>query len=152
MLEKKLQEYRINAPTGTEVLAQGDEIIELEFTYRATKNEGSVSTKRSHVDFSWNEIFSLLSPLMLNEAAESELINVINRLIKSKQVKVDGLKYTNHNIVETYFHTLIIQFKALGLIVQSKKNKSVKDTETYWSLTPYGDTIMTQLRAIKRNA
>lgn len=39
----------------------------------------------------------------------------------------------------------------MGLITKSVKNRSVKDTETYWKLTPYGDEIMTRLRAIKRD-
>jgi len=28
--------------------------------------------------------------------------------------------------------------------------RSVKDTNTYWALTPYGDHLMTQLRAVRR--
>jgi hypothetical protein len=27
----------------------------------------------------------------------------------------------------------------------------VKDTDTYWTLTPYGDEVMTRLRAIRRD-
>jgi hypothetical protein len=46
--------------------------------------------------------------------------------------------------------TCIIQFRALGLVRESQKTRSIKDTNTYWSLTPYGDQLMTQLRALKR--
>ena len=34
------------------------------------------------------------------------------------------------------FGTLIIQLKALGLIVKSERARSVKDKGTYWTLTP----------------
>jgi len=38
----------------------------------------------------------------------------------------------------------------LGLITKSTKNRSVKDTATYWTLTAYGDNQLTRLRAIRR--
>ncbi|ECL2125438.1 hypothetical protein FSE01_15760, partial [Salmonella enterica subsp. enterica] len=46
--------------------------------------------------------------------------------------------------------TIKVQFRALGLMVQSERNRSVKDKGTYWTLTPYGENLMTTLRAIKR--
>ena len=48
--------------------------------------------------------------------------------------------------------TCVVQFRALGLIRVSVKQRSVKDTNTYWRLTPYGDHLMTQLLAIKRSS
>ena len=51
---------------------------------------------------------------------------------------------------EDDFQTIKVQLRALGLIVKSDKTRSVKDTATYWSLTPYGSDLMTQLRAIRR--
>lgn len=48
------------------------------------------------------------------------------------------------------FHTIIVQLRALGLITKSVKNRSVKDKNTYWRLTPYGENVMTRLRAIRR--
>ncbi len=38
----------------------------------------------------------------------------------------------------------------MGLIVISNKNHSVTDTHKYWSLTDYGDYIMTQLIAKRK--
>ena len=34
---------------------------------------------------------------------------------------------------------------------KSEKARSVKDSGTYWTLTPYGDEVMTRLRAIRSN-
>jgi predicted MarR family transcription regulator len=48
------------------------------------------------------------------------------------------------------FQTIKIQLRALGLITKSTKSRSVKDTATYWTLTPFGDTVMTRLRAIQK--
>lgn len=37
---------------------------------------------------------------------------------------------------------------ALGLIQKSVRKRSLKDTGTYWSLTPYGEHYATVLKAI----
>jgi plasmid replication initiation protein len=152
ILEKKLLEIRTSAPGGTENLAQGEDLYEFEFTYKATKKDRTFKNQRATFKITWDEMFSLISPLMINEAAESDLKSVINSIIKSRAdvILESSTTMQDPKIIQTYFHTLLVQFKALGLIIQSKKNKSVKDTETYWTLTPYGDTIMTKLRAIKK--
>ena len=46
--------------------------------------------------------------------------------------------------------TCVVQLRALGLIKENQKPRSVKDTRTYWTLTPYGDHLMVQLRALRR--
>lgn len=46
--------------------------------------------------------------------------------------------------------TCIVQLRALGLIKENDRKRSVKDIGTYWTLTPYGNTLMVQLRAVRR--
>jgi hypothetical protein len=46
--------------------------------------------------------------------------------------------------------TVVVQFRALGLIEHSVRPRSVRDTTTYWRLTKHGDNLMTNLRAIRR--
>ena len=48
------------------------------------------------------------------------------------------------------FNTIKVQLLALRLMKKSDRNRSVKDKASYWTLTPYGDSVMTQLRAIRR--
>lgn len=48
------------------------------------------------------------------------------------------------------YNQIKVQLKALGLISLSSKKRSAKDSGTYWTLTPYGDFVMTQLLAIRR--
>jgi len=50
------------------------------------------------------------------------------------------------------FQTIKVQLRALGLITKSDKARSVKDVTAYWTLTPYGDEMMTRLRAIRRDS
>lgn len=51
-------------------------------------------------------------------------------------------------LLEDDFQTIKIQLLALGLIQKSSKRRSLKDTATYWSLTPYGEHYLTVLKAI----
>jgi hypothetical protein len=46
------------------------------------------------------------------------------------------------------FQTIKVQLRALGLIQMSVKKRSLKDSDTYWSLTPYGEHYATVLKAI----
>ena len=46
--------------------------------------------------------------------------------------------------------SILIQFKALGLIEKSIRKRLLKDGSTYWKLTNKGDHEITKLRAIPK--
>jgi len=162
-LRKRIEELNIElelvqntVPEGTENLAQGEDIFTIKFHFHEFKSEvdfhGMPHTGK--VKVTWNEIFYTISPSMINESSEKKLIRVLETLIKEKvgnRIKERFKSSTIRNFVihSDSFQTIIVQLRALGLISKSLKNRSVKDTETYWELTPYGDTIMTRLRAIE---
>jgi hypothetical protein len=58
---------------------------------------------------------------------------------------LEGFKFDDFTL-----DTCVVQFRALGLIRDNKRARSVKDTSTYWTLTPFGDYTMVQLRALRR--
>jgi hypothetical protein len=96
---------------------------------------------------------------MIDEAAERDLAAALNELIREhaysglKSMKaLAKLNLMDFQIDVKVFQTIKIQLRALGLIVKSNKTRSVKDTGTYWTLTAYGDTVMTRLRAIRKDA
>ena len=62
------------------------------------------------------------------------------------------VKVMRFEISDVDYQTLKIQFRALGYITKSTKARSVKDTSTYWTLTTFGDTVMTRLRAQRKQA
>ena len=65
-----------------------------------------------------------------------------------------GLKdatFSDFAVQDQSFQTIKVQLRALGLIARSERPRSVKDTSTYWTLTPYGDTVMNNLRAVRRS-
>ena len=157
-LQAELARSRTTAPKGTEDLAQGDELHTLRYSF---SSENSINYDRSNwtgtFQATWNEMFAVLAPLMINEASDYTLMEGLDRfsgdrnrnnLAKDKDLKDCTLRSFSLNRED--FQTIKVQLRALGLIAKSEKARSVKDVTTYWTLTPYGDEVMTRLRAIKR--
>lgn len=158
-LQTELSRARISAPKGSEGLAQGDEEHSIGFSFSAkTPGEYGSKTWSSRFSPTWNEMFACIAPLMIHEATEPALKNALDNLAETENFerlsadkKLARQALRNFHISEDDFQTIKVQLRALGLIAKSDKARSVKDSGTYWTLTPYGDEIMTQLRAIRRN-
>lgn len=156
-LEGQLAAARTEAPVGTERLAQGDDAIDIECTFKAyPPGQAFGATTYNHeVTLTWNDIFAAIAPLMIDEAPESALTAAISPLLAEigrEELKgeenLQGKTIRDWKISSDSFQTVKVQLRALELIKQSTRNHGVKDTKTYWTLTPYGDTVMTKLRAI----
>lgn len=159
-LRGRLEAIAREAPQGSEKLAQGDDEVELSFDFYAThKKTGEGYTCTSSLFFTWNDLFSCIAPEMIYECSEFDIERAVTGLVASyKDIVLDKPKFSGLTKAAGFvlnredFNQIIVQFRALGLICLStkKKNRSARDTSTYWSLTPYGDFIMTQLLAIKK--
>jgi hypothetical protein len=158
-LQTELSRARISAPKGSEGLAQGDEEHSISFFFAATPpGQYQSSTWSSTFTPTWNEIFACIAPLMIHEATEPALKTALDSLSETESFERlrEDKKLARHalrsfRISQDDFQTIKVQLRALGLIAKNDKARSVKDSGTYWTLTPYGDEIMTQLRAIRRN-
>ena len=169
-LEVGIQASRETAPAGSETLAQGDDLFQVDFTVLATEKKtvtafDLISNPPERIIYndnfkaSWNDIFSAVAPLMIDEAPDYKIKDGLNsfarernreRLQKRKDLALYGL--SEFEVKDDSFQTIKVQFRALGLISKSQRPRSVKDTDTYWALTPYGDAVMTRLRAIRRDS
>lgn len=158
LLNEEIAKSKTKAPEGTEEFSQGDDIIPIEFTFTAEGDwkTGSVSYQTT-IDLTWNEIFAEISPLMIDESTEGPIkakINSIIRLRKYKELekiyKKDNRVPNDFKIKDNDYQTIKIQFRALNLITESIRKRGVHDKSSYWTLTPYGDTMMTRLRAIRK--
>lgn len=140
-LKQQLDKARTTAPEGSDGLQQGEDPFTLNFSYYwGGQHEADVK-------LTWNQCFYLLAPLMLDESTEESLQKELEEYLK---LQVDQRPRTlTVNSVD--FQTMKVQFVALGLITKSEKKRSIKDSGTYWSLTPYGETKMMQLRALRRS-
>lgn len=157
-LRKLLEDLRTKAPDGADILAQGDDEIELTFvTHFLNKIEKRYIDEYEYT-FTWNELFKVVAPYLVNECSEETILDALNIYIKEKhedEIKLFKKENNVKKIVKTYvkgsnFQILKVQFQALGLIQKGIKNRSLKDSSNYWKLTSYGEHIMTQLVAIKK--
>ena len=157
----ELEKSKNKAPEGTENLSSGNDIVEINFSFEARAEWIGVGSRAekytSKVGLIWDEVFAEISPLMIDEATEWTIEKKINEIIRkkrfddlAKRFKKENRTPNNFAITDTDFQTIKIQFRALGYITESVKKRSLRDSGTYWSLTPYGDTIMTRLRAIRK--
>jgi len=156
-LEAQLSEVQTEAPQGTENLAQGDDDFRVLFSFDSPTGEldfDHETHKETHT-LTWNEIFYAVLPRMMNEAAEHEIQSDLSELIESRTKEVVQGRFgpfglSNFWVDRNTFRTILVQLKALGLITKSIRQRSVNDKSTYWKLTPYGETMITRLRAIRK--
>lgn len=159
-LQGELSRARISAPKGSEGLAQGDEEHHVRFTFSATPPDAwaSAATWSASFNPTWNDLFAQIAPLMIHEAPEPELKSALDSFseVENMERLHEEKKLARHSlgrfrISPDDFQTIKVQLRALGLITKNDKTRSVKDSGTYWTLTPYGDEVMTRLRAIRRD-
>jgi hypothetical protein len=96
---------------------------------------------------------------MVNESEENVLETQLNVLIQDNDITHISTEKENAGKVISKFHInnndfqiIKIQLRALGLIAKSIRNRGIKDQGNYWTLTSYGDNVMTRLIAIKKDA
>jgi hypothetical protein len=162
-LQQELSQVRTAAPQGSENLAQGDDTQLIRFTVHAIYSDplqafGDTQEQTLEERFrpTWNSIFSVVAPLMIDEAKEATMASALNSLITTANLDRLRKKLPDHRLTlqidKEDFQTIKVQLRALGLIARSQKSRSLKDVATYWTLTPYGDEVMTRLRAVPRRA
>jgi ribosomal protein L30E len=161
-LKQQIEDTKTKAPKGSEELAQGyDEII---LNYTCESNDGtkydfeSTHSWKGIINTTWNDVFAQIAPHLISEINEHQIKNTLNKFIEKlgtekleKQDDAKVHKFKSFVINKDDYQTIKVQLRALGLITQSVQKRAVSDKGTYWTLTPYGDTVMNQLRAIQRD-
>lgn len=158
-LEAEANAARFRPPAGTEDFRQGEDVLVLETTFNAYPYGDILHTQHyeGKIHLTWNQLFAAVAPSLITEGSLREVRAALKRVVTQRGREVFGREKNlrdheleSFTVQEHDLETVIIQFRALGLIRESARQRSVKDKETYFTLTPYGDTVMTQLRAIRR--
>lgn len=148
-----------SASTGVDIseLSQGDDDFEIEVLAKGKEDYFNYKKQPYKTSFTWNQIFSVLAPLLIDEERDLALKKRLNEfLLKDNAAEIwkfDGFSVCEEidcYIDKTSYETIIIQLRALDLIQKSQRNRSVKDKQTYWCLTEHGDNVMVGLRAIRK--
>ena len=138
-LNKKVRQYEENEPEGIQDLAQSEDKVAISFYSNMGVTEELVLT--------WNNLFSLIGPLMIIECSELKIKNVLDEYFKVSVMKGSGTWL----IYEDHFQGIKVQLLALGLIRESARTHSTADTNNYWSLTPWGKNLLMRLKAIRKD-
>lgn len=161
-LEKEAEATRDQPPVGIEALAQGEDRFEFHIEFVARKKISSYPYSEdtgytATINPTWNAIFGAVAPTMINEATDESLRKALRAFLEHDSLKAyrDQKAFKGQTLEYFKFQsdaiqTCIVQLRALGLIKENDRKRSLKDTGTYWTLTPYGNTLMVQLRAIRR--
>lgn len=161
-LEERLNTTLGISPAGTEHFSQGEDTIELKYSFNVYEDAKSYNAKASYVDtftVTWNALFSTLSPLLIDEASDRALKQELDSFAKNQNIEhlqeqkvLKGSTLKNFSLNDADFNTIKVQLLALKLISKStkKKTRSVSDRNAYWMLTSYGEVVMMSLRAIKK--
>lgn len=162
-LEAALNADVTKPPKGTEDLQQGDDLLDVPVGFVSRDPDDNSYGHPNDERFTgvihptWHEIFAAVAPTMINETSDAKLrsdfktffgAQTLAAFRPDKRFKKRILR--DPSCRDDTIDTCIVQFRALGLIRENQKARSVKDTRTYWTLTPYGDQLMTQLRALRR--
>jgi len=157
-LERELEAERTAPPPGTEDLLQGEDTFEIGFHFSARKHGTYSDTSyQATIEPSWNESFAGVAPKMIYEASDTDLRAAFRSHFTALAIAdFQGDKdLKNHQLRDFRFKnedfdTCIVQLRALGLIADSQRKRSVRDAGTYWTLTPFGDRQMVILRALRK--
>ena len=148
-----------SASTGIDILelSQGEDEFEIEVLAKGKVDYFDYNDQPFEASFTWNKMFSVLAPLLIDEESEPALKKRLNEFLLKENAdeiwKLDGFsgcKEISCYIDKTSYETIIVQLRALDLIQKSQRNRSVKDKQTYWCLTEHGDNVMVGLRAIRK--
>jgi hypothetical protein len=159
-LEAELIKLKTEAPPGTEELLHGEDTFDLDYSFKAQPNGGSYSSRVEYtagISPTWDEIFAGVAPALISEASDRDLRRAFSRHFEQMaRANLAGDKDLQDYALDAFAFedkdtdTCIVQLRALGLIRESDRKRSVTDTSKYWTLTPYGDRLMVQLRALRR--
>lgn len=147
-LQSELAAIKLNGPEGTEKLSQGDETIDI----TVSANLDAYQSRRETVVFSWNRIFVAIGPSMIDDSPEIYIKHLLEQAITKEinnHLSPTTKKYIRCDIGQDIWGVILVQLKALGLMKLSTKKRS-GGHDTYWSLTPYGDMLLTRLVAIPK--
>jgi hypothetical protein len=161
-LEKEQASDAARPPKGTEDLVQGDDTFRIDFDFTSRDPTDPYPYEKDRpweawIEPSWNDIFGVIAPMMIHESSDAEVRKAIQGFIIERAKRefqddkdLKGMQFMKFVFRSQQIETILVQFRALSLIEESARPRSVKDTRTYWRLTKHGDNLMTKLRAIRR--
>ncbi|WP_020469169.1 DUF4062 domain-containing protein [Zavarzinella formosa] len=151
-LEKQLAKTDVKTDVDFGSLSQGEDKISFDMIVEEYQSgNGRVTRSSRPLQTTWNAVFGKISPNLLNGVSDESLKEAIREALHEMAYRSGmtsnasaSISVPNDNV-----NSCLLQFRALNLI-QVKTPGTLKD-DTIWDLTPRGDQLMVELRALKRD-
>lgn len=145
-LQKAFNENKAQTELNVVDIADMDSKFTVHGKYKVYRQGSQTSEYKFECEISWKEMFSLISPYLVeyfNESgAESKLATCL--------LEMQGKSGSSVSINDQEFRTIKIQFEAYGLI-RTERLKTVKGSmATFWKLTEKGKKLMIESRVVRR--
>lgn len=149
VLRAQLDEYRRLA--SEEQRSERDRIIKALQTNRISIHFWFAGEKdwSQPVTFTLYRIFLLLGPSLMIEMSTMQGLDDLAWMLLDDNSKTLRSEYP---IPKNAFQGIFADFTTLGLVEPSKRKHLAKDTDEYWSLSPCGREILTEIRRARLDA
>ncbi|MDO8729014.1 MAG: hypothetical protein Q7K26_03960 [bacterium] len=157
-LMRAMESLAFAKPQGSDILAQGDEEVSIEYTLTATDRSKGYPYEHQRCVFvevfSWATLLKAFGPYFLTKSKLSNLKSALNRVLKARaadtaEVKFPELEFGAASIAESSLQTVMVQFVALGYIkLEMEKDEFGKEVRLA-ELTPLGRQQLMTVTAIK---
>jgi hypothetical protein len=154
-LEQELEQAAVRTPVGVEELSQGKDRVRIRYTAYITRFADEYGMELEDVqqcaaDASWDTIVRVLGPVMIAEVSEVTMCDVLNSFLRERYTKDPNLVSIERiEISPRDFQMIKVQLRALGMITRVP-GRHDPFGQPYWTLTPYGDSVMTRVSAVRR--
>lgn len=145
ILQAQLAENKNHAELDISNIADIDSHVAINVRYRNYGNAQNAKYYNFDCLTSWREIFSLLSPFLVDYLSEAGVKIKLQEILLDKEGKSGVIASVN----EQDFKTIKIQLQAYKLIKCERLKATDNTMHTYWSLTPKGEKIMIESRVIR---
>jgi hypothetical protein len=96
----------------------------------------------------WSQTFFLIAPYLIRRPTDD---SVKNTLTKAAFGLSNGSGWGhNEELNDQLFRTIAVQLQALNLVEIKYGSNNLGYKSLYWSLTPYGERLMLELRTVKK--
>jgi hypothetical protein len=152
-LTEHIYRLGLQEPDTLSLLASGSELFEIEYFFdRMEENPETGRFRRSDthmesVKISWDEIFSVIGPSLIEgdeywSIADALLPQIERRTYPHLHRRWPTAKFQRFRIATQDTDAILLQLRALKLIALKEDGK--------WGLTPYGDNYMAKLLAVPK--
>lgn len=125
-------------------IADMSDPIKIHGTYRPRMNYGWQPWEYS---LTWNQIFALIAPHLLEHPSDGYVQTKLRQAI----LKDKKLSYYESKLEDQDFQTIKLQLKAYGLIDINYTKTTTGSMALFWSLTHQGESLMVQLRVVRKD-